>query len=40
MAVHFREIEIAVAFLSAFPAVELADGTASPAYYSPSGRAQ
>lgn len=38
MAVHFREMETARAFVLAFPGVELADGTVSGAYYSPSRR--
>jgi hypothetical protein len=38
MAVHFREMETAQAFVSAFSDVKLADGTLSGAYYSPSAR--
>lgn len=33
-AFYFRDLETAHAFLSAFPAAELADGIASPAYRS------
>ena len=40
MVVHFRDLETARAFVDAFPRVELADGTTSPAYYSPSARSQ
>lgn len=40
MAVYFREVETARAFLVAFPKVDLADGTTSSAYYSPSARPQ
>lgn len=38
MAVHFREVETAREFVAAFPVLELADGTESPAYYSPSAK--
>ncbi|GAC1580550.1 MAG: hypothetical protein NVS3B5_14240 [Sphingomicrobium sp.] len=38
MAVYFREVEMAQAFVAAFPDVKLADGTLSGAHYSPSAR--
>lgn len=38
MAVHFRDAETARTFIDAFPSVQLADGTVSGAYYSPSAR--
>ena len=38
MAVHFREVDTARAFVAAFPEVKLADGTLSGAYYSHSAR--
>ena len=38
MAVHFRDVKTARAFVAAFPDVNLSDGTLSGAYYSPSVR--